>query len=142
MKPHLLLVDDDPDTLSLLEIAAVRSGMFASVSLAADGQDALTLLDAAGRQRPDLVVSDLRMPRMNGVELVRALKKNPRTSHLPIAILSSSEMPEDRTAAEEAGAVGFFFKGAQREVADVFRAIVRGLSRDFGGGEKNARMVS
>ena len=122
----------------------MRSGLFSKITVATDGQEALTVLESAGHSAsaPELVVSDLRMPRVNGIELVKALKVNPRTFHLPIAILTSSERPEARAAALDAGACGFFLKGAQHELGAIFRTIIARMSRDFEAERQSARRVS
>lgn len=96
--------------------------------LARDGQEALASLAVAfssqGKPLPDLIVTDLKMPRINGLELTVEVKVNPRTKHVPVVILTSSDLAKDRDAAVRAGCSGFFTKpGNVGELIDVFRAI-------------------
>lgn len=80
----ILLVDDEPDLLTVLAILLDIEGY--EVLTAADGAAALDLVAA----RPvDLVVADLMMPNMDGVELCRRLRSNPATRHIPIVLNSA-----------------------------------------------------
>lgn len=110
-KSSLLIADDDPQIRYLMETAAERSGRFGRVEMAPDGESALILL----RQRdqadyPDLIVSDLCMPRMDGIALIRELKRDPNLRRIPIAIVTSSNIPNDREDALAAGACAFIEK--------------------------------
>jgi CheY-like chemotaxis protein len=110
-KVSLLIVEDDPNLRYLLEAAAHRSEGFTSVVMAEDGAIALSHLQrTAGEQLPDLIISDLSMPHMTGLELVRAVKADARLAGIPIAILTSSDLPHDRTNALAAGACEFMSK--------------------------------
>ena len=62
---------------------------------AVDGQDALEKIDAA---RPDVLVTDMRMPRLDGLGLVRSLRENPRYAELPVLLLTSTPDDERATA--------------------------------------------
>ena len=76
-KSHVLVVDDDPDKLALLEVALTMAGY--EVRTASDGDEALAAVNAF---EPDLVVSDIMMPRMNGYELARRIRDNPQTKFI------------------------------------------------------------
>ncbi len=107
-KTTVLLVEDDPHLRFFARTAAERAGCFGEILVAADGEDALTLV----RQRtpfhkPDMVISDLCMPRKTGVELISALKSDPSTRDIPVAIITSSNIPNDRSDALLAGASAF-----------------------------------
>ena len=110
-KHSLLIAEDDPNIRFLMEVAANRTGAFRRVESVVDGQAALDAL----RQRPpadypDLLVSDLSMPRMDGLSLIRELKRDPNTRRIPIAIITSSNVPNDRRDAMAAGACAFVEK--------------------------------
>lgn len=110
-KLSLLIADDDPQIRYLMEAAAGRCGSFGRVEMAADGESALDLLRKRDRaDYPDLIVSDLSMPRMDGLELIRELKRDPNTRRIPIAIITSSNIPNDRADALAAGACAFIEK--------------------------------
>jgi two-component system sensor histidine kinase and response regulator WspE len=82
------------------------------VSVAVDGMDAWNQLRAG---RFDMLVTDIDMPRMNGIELVRTVRADPRFAHLPIAVVSYKDREEDRRAGLDAGANAYLTKGSFRD---------------------------
>ena len=110
-KIPVLIVEDDANVRFLMEAAARRSGLFHPVTCANDGQAALDWLHTLETcDLPALIVSDLSMPRMTGLELLRALKADDRLRHIPVAIITSSDLPNDRVLAMTAGACSFLPK--------------------------------
>jgi CheY-like chemotaxis protein len=110
-KLPLLIVEDDAHVRYLMEVAAQRSELFEPIMAAADGQAALDVLRAADVTRlPGLIVSDLSMPRLNGLELLRVLKNDATLHSIPVAIITSSDAPNDRELALAAGACSFIAK--------------------------------
>lgn len=104
-KGHILVVDDHPDMLQLLAQIVTEEGYQAR--LANNGMEALW---CTAHQPPDLILLDVRMPGMNGLEVARALKRHTATASIPIIIVSAADSPEDRIAGFEAGAVDFIAK--------------------------------
>jgi diguanylate cyclase (GGDEF)-like protein len=103
-KSHVLVVDDDPDKLALLEVALTMAGY--EVRTACDGEEALA---AVNTFEPDLVVSDIMMPRMNGYELARRIRDNPQTKFIPIILQTAAGYrAEDQRHGSEVGALGYF----------------------------------
>lgn len=102
-KPHVLIVDDDPDKLILLQFALTRAGY--DVRTAEDGEEGLA---AVASFDPDLIVSDIMMPRMNGYELARRIRENPQTRFIPIILQTAAgSRAEDQRLGSEVGALGF-----------------------------------
>ena len=102
-KFHVLVVDDDPDKSKMLEVALGMEGY--EVHTATNGREALSAIESF---QPDLVVSDVRMPEVNGYELARRLRENPRTRYIPIILQSATRIEaEDFRLGEEVGALGF-----------------------------------
>lgn len=102
-KPHVLVIDDDPDKLKLLQFALTRAGYV--VRTAEDGEAGLA---AAASFDPDLIVSDIMMPRMNGYELARRIRENPQTRFIPIILQTAAgSRAEDQRLGSEVGALGF-----------------------------------
>jgi two-component system sensor histidine kinase and response regulator WspE len=92
------------------------------VAVAVDGMDAWNQLRAG---RFDMLVTDIDMPRMNGIELVRLVRADPRFAHLPIAVVSYKDREEDRRAGLDAGANAYLTKGSFQDQS--FAATVTGL---------------
>ena len=102
-KFHVLVVDDDPDKSELLKVALSMEGY--EVQTAANGREALSAIESF---QPDLVVSDIMMPEVNGYELARRIRENPRTRYIPIILQSAARIEaKDFRLGEEVGALGF-----------------------------------
>ena len=104
-RPRILIVDDEPDLLSVLRFGLEAEGF--DVIEASDGERGL---DLARTERPDLLVLDLMLPRMDGYKVCRALKFDERYRHLPIFILSARSGETDRRLAMDLGADDFITK--------------------------------
>ena len=121
MTRHVLLVDDDPHIRALLAFAFDKAGF--AVEEAGDGEAALV---AVTRQAPDLVVLDINMPRMDGLEVCRRLRA---TSEVPVLFLSSRDEEFDRVLGIELGADDYVTKPfSPREVVARANAILRRTS--------------
>lgn len=81
---RVLVVEDEPELRKLLTLTFETAGM--SVAVARDGQEAVELI---GRARPNIVVSDLAMPRMDGLDLVLHLRASREHAHLPVVLLTA-----------------------------------------------------
>jgi two-component system, chemotaxis family, response regulator Rcp1 len=90
---HILLVDDNPGDLELMREALGECGILADTASATTAAQALALLTALNL--PDLILSDMSLPGLGGKELLRFIKSDPRTSHIPAIILSGSASPAD-----------------------------------------------
>ncbi len=118
---HTILVVEDTETIAA-SIAFVLSEGPYEIVLAHDGQDALYKLE---RRLFDLVISDIEMPSMNGIELLRIIRAREDMKAIPVVILTSRGSEEERLIAREAGANRFLLKGAvgggelQRVVAEL-----------------------
>ena len=125
--PSLLIVDDDAHIREIVHAAAERGGIFGTIEEAADGQAALDLIHerlGSHLHLPDFVLSDLSMPRLTGLQLVRELKSRAHTEGIPFAMMTSSNLPNDREDALAAGCCAFFYKPTRM---DEFVAMVESL---------------
>jgi two-component system chemotaxis sensor kinase CheA len=104
---RILVVDDSITTRTLEKNILEAAGY--DVALATDGREALGLIASQGL--PDLVVSDILMPHMNGFELTERLKGDDRTAGLPVILVSSLASPGDKVRGIEAGADAYIVKG-------------------------------
>lgn len=102
-KFHVLVVDDEPDKANLLKVALEMEGY--EVHIAANGREALAAIESFP---PDLVVTDVMMPEINGYELARRIRENPGTRFIPIVLQSAARIePKDFRLGSEVGALGF-----------------------------------
>jgi CheY-like chemotaxis protein len=91
----VLLVEDDPADALLIEDSLVDRSEARDISHVFDGVAALEYLRDPGKERPDLIVLDLNMPRMNGHELLAVLKDDTELGSIPVVVLTTSSAPDD-----------------------------------------------
>src|SRR5882724_2900194 len=102
-RSNILVVDDNPDKLSLLEMTLRMAGY--DVRTATDGEEALSAIES---YPPDLVITDVMMPKMNGYELAERIRANPQTKFIPLILQTAAgHNAEDLRRGSEAGALGF-----------------------------------
>jgi CheY-like chemotaxis protein len=118
-EPHrkaLLLVDDSPDDVFLLTWALKKRGSMPSAHFAANGVEAVDYLRACLDHQmpwdhlPTLVLLDIKMPKVNGLEALQWIRAQPALDHLPVYMLSSSALESDMSKAKEARADGYWVK--------------------------------
>jgi diguanylate cyclase (GGDEF)-like protein len=105
MPESILVVDDDPDIARFVEVNLRSAGY--EVSVASDGEEAL---DRAGALRPDLVLLDVMMPRIDGFEVAHRLRRNPQTSNTSIIMLTAKALATDKVLGLTAGADDYIIK--------------------------------
>lgn len=125
MAERLLVVDDEVNLLRA--VAAMLRTEGYEVTTARSGRDALTHV---ARSVPDLVVSDIRMPGMDGYQLARALRDSPRTSLVPIVFLTAKGETEDRVEGFRTGVDAYLTKPFEpEELLAVIRSILNRVER-------------
>ncbi|MDH4130417.1 MAG: response regulator [Gemmatimonadota bacterium] len=105
MGRQLLLVEDDPDQRRLLERTLTAAGW--RVLSAPDGEAGVA---AARAHRPDVIVLDVMMPRLNGFQACRQLRADPETRHIPIVMTTAKDQPADEFWGREVGADEYLVK--------------------------------
>jgi diguanylate cyclase (GGDEF)-like protein len=105
MPESILVVDDDPDIARFVEVNLRSAGY--DVSVASDGEQAL---DRAGTLRPDLVLLDVMMPRIDGFEVAHRLRRNPQTANTSIIMLTAKALATDKVLGLTAGADDYIIK--------------------------------
>jgi len=119
--PKILVVEDERDILDLIGFTLRFAGF--EVVLAANGIEAI---EKAPLEQPDLIILDVRMPKVTGYEVCRQLKENPATSRIPIVFLSAKGQEEEIQQGLASGAVEYIVKPfAPDELADQVRDILR-----------------
>lgn len=113
----ILLVEDNPDDEELTLLAIRRSKIQHEVTVVRDGVEALDYLLCRGQYEsrdpsapPQLVLLDLKLPKLDGLEVLRELRANPRTATLQIVVLTSSSQEEDVAASYRSGANSYVRK--------------------------------
>ncbi len=113
----ILIVEDEAHDVELIQLALERAGIDAPVFAASNGEDAIAYLsgtppysDRGAHPLPSMIITDLKMPQMGGLELLRWLREHPRFRALPTIVLTSSSAPKDVSLAFELGARGYMVK--------------------------------
>lgn len=109
MPPLILIVDDRPDDILLTEMALSMLGCEIRTESVSTGEQALEFLRTAA-ERPAMILLDLKMPGMGGVETLRRIRADERLNDIPVVIVTCSTLENDKKAAHEAGATGFIYK--------------------------------
>jgi len=105
MSQLILAVDDEANVTRLEQVLLQRSGY--RVVTAADGMQALARLE---EERPDLILADITMPHLDGIELLRRLKANPETASIPVILVTAKAQDGDIFEGERAGAALYLSK--------------------------------
>lgn len=111
---EILLVEDEPDDATMVLNAFREAKLLNPIHLARDGGEALEYL-LGDRQLPDLVLLDLGLPRIGGLEVLRRIKSNLRTAGLAVVVLTVSDREQDVQAARKLGALNYIVKPVEFE---------------------------
>jgi two-component system, OmpR family, alkaline phosphatase synthesis response regulator PhoP len=126
---RILVVEDDRDIADLVSRYLTRAGF--SVEITDSGADALSALGGAP---PDLMILDLMLPHVNGLEVCRLVRANPRTSSIPIIMLTARAEPSERITGLDIGADDYIGKPfSPGEVVARVRALLRRTARESAG---------
>jgi len=108
----ILLVEDNPVDVDLTRRAFVRQKVSNPIEVARDGEEALEWIRRweAGADRPVVILLDLKLPRVSGLEVLRQLKTHPLFSTIPVVILTTSSEDSDVKTAYELGANSYIVK--------------------------------
>jgi two-component system response regulator len=113
----ILLVEDNPDDEELTLRALSRNNISNEVVVVRDGQEAVDWLEGTGphagrdvSEIPALVLLDLKLPKIDGLDVLRRLRANPRTALVPVVILTSSKEDRDRASGYQSGANSYVQK--------------------------------
>ncbi|MCK9418372.1 MAG: response regulator [Nitrospirae bacterium] len=117
----ILIVDDEPDIVELISYNLKKEGFHISTAL--DGEEALKKVRAG---HLDLIILDLMLPGIHGMELCRILRNNPKTAHVPIIMLTASGEESDKVRGLETGADDYMTKPfSPRELIARVKAVLR-----------------
>jgi signal transduction histidine kinase/ligand-binding sensor domain-containing protein/CheY-like chemotaxis protein/AraC-like DNA-binding protein len=133
----LLIVEDNEELLELM------SKIFSNYHHVLNAHNGIEAIQVIERNEPDIIISDVMMPEMDGLELCHHLKSDIKTSHIPIILLTARTTPEDRVACYDAGTDGYIAKPFELKVLkariDNFLKMKHEKQREFRkGGMQNA----
>lgn len=123
MNRPILLVDDNPMDVELTQLAFRKSRLTNPIEVARDGEEALAWIPRweAGEPTPVVILLDINMPRVNGFEVLKALRAHPVSRRLPVVVLTTSSTSHDIDTAYRHGANSYIVKPVDfdkfREVA-------------------------
>jgi len=113
----ILVVEDNPDHLELAVLALEEHSVDTEIVAARDGAGALDFLLGAGayadrdtKKQPNLILLDIRLPKLSGLDVLRSIRANPLTSSVPVVMLTSSGEASDIASSYQGGANGFVRK--------------------------------
>lgn len=110
----ILLLEDEPADAYLIKVALEEGKMLANLHHVADGREGLDFLNHKEQflnaPRPDLILLDFNMPRMNGREFLAAIKADPLLKDIPVIVLTTSDVERDVVASYQLGAASFITK--------------------------------
>ncbi|NWF51714.1 MAG: response regulator [Nitrospirae bacterium] len=132
MTKKILVVDDNNDSRELV-VKVLKNKGYEMIE-AIDGEEALKKAIA---ERPDLILLDISIPKINGYEVTKRLKSIEEFKDIPVVALTAHAMKGDRTKALEAGCEGYISKPINvRELPDQVKSYLRGKWESIFGGEK------
>lgn len=122
MKPKILLIEDDKDQVSLYKTKFEMEGF--NFVFAYDGQKGLAI---AEQENPDLIFLDIILFKMDGLEVLRQLKNNPKTKDIPVVLLTNLVKKSSLEEGEKLGAVGYVIKTdiTLKELARMAKEIIK-----------------
>ena len=134
----ILLAEDEPADAHLVKVAISENHILADLHIVSDGREAFGFLRRQGGQfadapRPDLILLDLNMPRMDGREFLAAIKQDAALRDIPVVVLTTSDVERDIVASYHLGAAGYVtkpvdinqFMEAIRQLGEYWFALVR-----------------
>lgn len=131
MTKTVLLVEDNPDDIFFMQRALSKAGVTCMLKVAEDGQQAVDYVSGMGRfadrlewPLPDLVLLDLKLPCLNGLEVLSWIRRNSPRRYLPVLILTSSRERRDIEQAFSRGANSYMVKPQEAEdLVDLLRSV-------------------
>lgn len=120
----ILLVEDDVVDRKAVQRALKDLGITKRLHMARDGEEALACLTKGDMERPCIILLDLNMPRMNGIEFLKAIKQDLSLRAIPVVVLTTSKEEKDRVESFGLGVAGYMIKPVNySQFVDVMRAI-------------------
>ena len=112
---RILLVEDDPNDVELIQLALESYNFVNQIDVVMDGEEALTYLQGRAGESfaaplPRLVLLDLKLPKVDGIDVLRAIRNHPRTRELVVVVMTSSAENQDLNACYDLGVNSYIVK--------------------------------
>jgi DNA-binding response OmpR family regulator len=122
-KPLLLVEDDSVDAMTVKR--AIKELKFTNTLIhTLNGEEALEYLRGIGNKKPCIILLDLNMPRMNGIEFLKATKSDEKLKRIPIIVLTTSREEQDKIDSFKLGVAGYMLKSINyKEFVEIIKAI-------------------
>jgi len=122
-KPILLLEDDQVDAMTVKR-ALKDINVTNSLDIVHDGEEALTFLKNPENEKPGIILLDLNMPKMNGIEFLKIAKKDDSLKKIPVVVLTTSKEDQDKVDSFNLGVAGYMIKPVDyRKFVEVVKTI-------------------
>jgi DNA-binding response OmpR family regulator len=130
---HVLLIEDNLPDAALVRDALKREGLDFAVHECVDAEAAAVYVERMGISAdvpcPEIVIIDLNLPRGDGIELLKQIREHPKCAGIPVLIMTSSDAPRDRAAADVLGNTRFFRKPLDLDAFLRIGSLVREILR-------------
>ena len=125
--PRVLIVEDDPLVSRMYQTVFEFEGF--EVDMARNGEEGIAKLK---KRKPLMILLDIMMPKMSGIDVLRELKSNPKTKNIPVVVLTNLSGTKDAEKALEMGAVKFIIKSQNRpkQIVKQIREILSAYTRE------------
>ncbi len=112
---RMLLVEDDPNDIELIQLALESYNFINEIDIVEDGEQALEYLfgrgeDTARRDLPRVILLDLKLPKINGIQVLEAIRRDPRTKNIVVVVMTSSAEDRDLQACYNLGVNSYIIK--------------------------------
>lgn len=131
---HILLVEDNPGDITLITETFLNMGPDYAITVSTNGQEALSLLKkkkTSDKIHPDLILTDLNLPGLNGFEFLRYVKRDKTLNHIPVSVLSTSSDPRDIERAYENGANNYTVKPSDGNYQSILAKLISNQGPDI-----------
>jgi CheY-like chemotaxis protein len=123
-KKPILLVEDDQVDIMTIKRAITDLKVVNELKVTRNGEEALAFLADAANEKPCVILLDLNMPKMNGIEFLRVFKQDPKVNMLPVVILTTSKEEMDKAESFKLGVAGYMIKPVDyQQFLEVIRTI-------------------
>jgi len=120
----ILLVEDDEVDAMTVQRALREINITNRLDTVGNGEEALTFLNDPSNEKPGIILLDLNMPKMNGIEFLKIAKKDPLLMRIPVVVLTTSKADEDKVESFNLGVAGYMIKPVDyRKFVEVIKTI-------------------